>query len=31
MNPIETRHHLKLDEFFKYREGVIMDRPVKAN
>ena len=31
MNPIESRHHLKVDEFSKYREGVIMNRPVKPN
>jgi hypothetical protein len=29
MNPIEARHHLKADEFFKYREGVVCNRPVK--
>jgi predicted SPOUT superfamily RNA methylase MTH1 len=31
MNPIESRHHLKADEFFRFREGVVCNRPVKAN
>lgn len=29
MNPIESKHHLKSDEFFNYREGYVLDRPVK--
>ena len=29
MNPIEARHHLKFDEFLEYREGVVINRPVK--
>lgn len=31
MNPIESRHHLKADEYFRFREGVVLNRPVKAN
>lgn len=31
MNPIEARHHLKADEFFPFREGVVCNRPVKPN
>ena len=31
MNPIEARHHLKKDEFLRYREGVTLNRPVKPN
>jgi hypothetical protein len=31
MNPIEARHHLKVDEFMPFREGVVCNRPVKAN
>ena len=31
MNPIESKHHLKNDEFHKYREGVVLNRPVKEN
>ena len=29
MNPIECLHHLKSDQFCPYREGVVMNRPVK--
>lgn len=29
MNPIESKHHLKNDEFHQYREGVVLNRPVK--
>lgn len=29
MNPIESTHHLKVDEYCKYREGVVLDRPSK--
>jgi predicted SPOUT superfamily RNA methylase MTH1 len=29
MNPIESSHHLKTEEDCKYREGVVMNRPVK--
>lgn len=31
MNPIESKHHLKTDEFLIYREGYVLDRPVKEN
>lgn len=31
MNPIESKHHLKSDEFFEYREGYVLNRPVKEN
>lgn len=31
MNPIEARHHLKFDEYFAYREGVVCNRPVKQD
>ncbi len=29
MNPIEARHHLKYEEYERYREGVVVNRPVK--
>jgi predicted SPOUT superfamily RNA methylase MTH1 len=29
MNPLETKHHLKSTEWFPYREGVVINRPVK--
>ena len=29
MNPIECHHHLKSDQYCKYREGVVVWRPVK--
>jgi hypothetical protein len=29
MNPIESIHHLKSDEWLSYREGVVVNRPVK--
>lgn len=29
MNPIESKHHLKTDEYHQYREGVVLNRPVK--
>ena len=29
MNPIESPHHLKKDEFSPYREGVVVQRPTK--
>ena len=31
MNPIEVRHHLKANEYLPYREGVVLNRPVKPN
>ena len=29
MNPLETKHHLKSNEWFAYRDGVVIKRPVK--
>lgn len=29
--PLECHHHLKQDELFPYREGVVIKRPVKEN
>ena len=29
MNPIESSHHLKAEEYCQYREGVVLNRPVK--
>jgi len=29
MNPLDTPHHLRITEDFPYREGVVVDRPVK--
>jgi predicted SPOUT superfamily RNA methylase MTH1 len=29
MNPIESSHHLKTEEYCPYREGVVLNRPVK--
>jgi len=29
MNPIESLHHLKTEEYCKYREGVVINRPSK--
>lgn len=29
MNPIESKHHLKTDEFHQYREGIVVKRPIK--
>ena len=31
MNPIEADHHLKEEDVCEYREGVVIDRPTKAN
>ena len=31
VNPLEGDHHLKVSEWCKYREGVIIRRPVKEN
>jgi hypothetical protein len=31
MNPIECKHHLKIEEYCKYREGVVLNRPIKKN
>lgn len=29
MNPIESSHHLKEEEYCEYREGVVINRPSK--
>jgi len=29
MNPIDAPHHLRANEWFKYREGVVIKRPSK--
>lgn len=29
MNPIESIHHLKTEDYCPYREGVTLDRPTK--
>jgi len=29
MNPLDSSHHLRIDEWCKYREGVVLDRPTK--
>lgn len=29
MNPLDSSHHLRIDEWCDYREGVILNRPVK--
>lgn len=31
MNPIECHHHLKSDQYCPYREGVVLNRPVKED
>lgn len=30
MNPLESQHHLRKDEWFPYREGCVLDRPVSG-
>jgi len=30
LNPLDTPHHLRADEWSKYREGVTVERPMKA-
>lgn len=29
LNPLDTPHHMKVDDNVPYREGVVLDRPVK--
>lgn len=29
MNPLDSSHHLRIDEWCPYREGVVLNRPVK--
>lgn len=31
MNPLDCDHHLRSNEYLKYREGVVLNRPVKDN
>lgn len=31
MNPLDSNHHLRIDEWCDYREGVVLNRPVKDN
>ena len=31
MNPLESQHHLRKDEWFPYREGCVLDRPVSGD
>lgn len=31
MNPLDISHHLRSNEYCKYREGVVLNRPVKEN
>lgn len=30
MNPLDANHHLRSDEWCEYREGCVLNRPVKA-
>jgi predicted SPOUT superfamily RNA methylase MTH1 len=29
MNPIECKHHFKVEDVSNFREGVVVDRPTK--
>lgn len=29
MNPLECKHHFKMEDEVPYREGVVVDRPCK--
>lgn len=31
MNPLESQHHLRKDEWSEYREGCVLNRPTKEN
>ena len=31
MNPLESQHHFRIDEWSKYREGIVLNRPVKGD
>jgi len=31
MNPLDSNHHLRIDEWCEYREGAVLNRPVKEN
>jgi len=30
LNPLDAPHHLRQDEESEYREGIVLDRPVKS-
>ena len=30
LNPLDAPHHLRQDEVSEYREGIVLDRPVKS-
>ena len=30
LNPLDTPHHMKVDDDVPYREGVVLDRPAKS-
>lgn len=30
LNPLDSPHHMRIDEEAKFREGVVVDRPCKA-
>lgn len=29
LNPLDSPHHMRMDEDSEYREGVVLDRPTK--
>lgn len=31
LNPLDAPHHLRLESTFMYREGVVTEKPAKAN
>jgi hypothetical protein len=31
LNPLDAPHHMRIDEVSPYREGVVLNRPVKEN
>lgn len=31
LNPLDSPHHMRIDEESDYREGVVVDRPTKHN
>ena len=30
LNPLDAPHHVRQDEWSEYREGIVLDRPVKT-
>ena len=30
LNPLDAPHHVRQDEWSEYREGIVLDRPVKS-